>query len=545
MAGATNRQMKRAGFKSAGIQKIRNGQGGALSIRSAMRVADRVNVPTPAKAILKYGTGNEAPKGWQAAAKGGDRAAAAASATPAKSARPGLASAIGAASKGMLASRKNAAAKEVARAVYERGNEGSAARKAAMRTDIRERAQQLRDAKKDLSESRDRAEAAARKATPAAKGGPKKRANELARDSAIQSQIANNPSVQRAASIEKQARIQLQSALASRNATAMAGKQRRNAESAGQLDLFSGAPKPRAPSPFERRMALRDARAAQVGALSRSMLQRRKDNAGAIAQDKANRDFRAKSAASLDGIAFRRSMAADAAAASKAKAAKIGARQTLNASVGGRVTGNLLRDRRARAAADDASAKRVASIAEALERSAASSRFKVEKNVPITVARRGAEWNAPTRQVPATALAKAGKHAVTRGERGYDLIHVGSGLSVSSFATKAGAMSALNGMASGRGKGSDDMAAGNYSSRAAAATMRYTRMATKREYAYELKKAQDSHARAVAGGNQAVIRSAASRLASAKKFHDSHGYGTPPAKPRAGKAKVRPATTYR
>jgi hypothetical protein len=75
MAGATNKQFKKAGFKAAGIEKIRSGQGGALSIRSAMKVADRVGVATPAKAVQKYGTGSDAPAGWKDAASGKRRQA--------------------------------------------------------------------------------------------------------------------------------------------------------------------------------------------------------------------------------------------------------------------------------------------------------------------------------------------------------------------------------------------------------------------------------------------------------------------------------------
>lgn len=502
MAGATNRALKAAGIPKSAIKELRVTGGRGLSLRSAISMAGQRGIEIPQKAhdFLAKRDAKSAQK--KPADDGAER-------------------------------QRRETAKAEARAVYERGNAASRDRLSAMRGDIRQRVRDVRDAEGVLRGAKDHAASIARKTTPAAKGGPKKRANERERDRAIESKVNNDPSVQRAAMQAKQARMRLQSALASRDATARARKQQRGAESGGQMDLFSGAPAPRAPSPFERRVALRNARERALGDLSRGMLARRKAGAADAAKKAADADFRRKAAAGLDTIAWKRSLAASQAAEAKAKAARIDAKKAAFQRMGGDVTANLMRMRRTQAAARSADNARVASIAAAVERNAARSRFKVEKNVTIATTRTGG-YGTPDRKVDQQAIAKAGKHAVVRSERGgYNLIHTPSGLSVDSFSTKTGAMSALHGMASGRGKGSDDMAGGDFGSRAARATRRYMQMSRKREMAYELQKAKESHARAVAGGNQTAIRSAAGRLASAQRIHDQFGYGEKPAtKPR-------------
>ena len=253
MAGATNRAFKAAGIPKAAIKELRVTGGRGLTLRSAISLAGERGIQIPQKAhdfLAKR------------------------DAKSAQKAKP--------ADDGAERQRRDAARAE-ARDVYERGNAGSRERLAGLRGDIRQRVQDVRDAEGTLRGAKGHAESTAQRAVPAAKGGPKKRQNERNRDRTIESRVANDPSVQRAAMQAKQARLRLQSALADRDATARARKQQRGAESGGQMDLFSGAPKPRAASPFERKVALRNARGRALGDLSQGMMARRKAGAAAAA----------------------------------------------------------------------------------------------------------------------------------------------------------------------------------------------------------------------------------------------------------------------
>ena len=68
MAGATNRTLKRAGFKAAGIKQIRSTGGRGLSLESAISHAQKHGVAIPAKALPALRA--EPPSGWKAAARG-------------------------------------------------------------------------------------------------------------------------------------------------------------------------------------------------------------------------------------------------------------------------------------------------------------------------------------------------------------------------------------------------------------------------------------------------------------------------------------------
>lgn len=307
MAGANNRQLKAAGFKAAAIKVIRSTGGRGLSLRSAISSAQGHGLAVPAKAVQRAGT-EGAPEGWKRAARGE------------KPAQPAA------------ASEANAKARQEARAVYEKGNAASGGKLAEMRSNIRMLVREKRGADQELKSARSMAESAARKSLGAPKKGPKARQNALAHQRAVDEAITAHPAVKRAAMVQAQARTALQSALASRDTTAKARKQQRGAESGGQMDLFSGAPAPRQPSPFERRIALRDARAAQVGRaiapVGRSMLAQRQAvalQAKKAAQAKAAADFRAKSAASMNQIAAKR--AADAERAARRAFVKANPRQ--------------------------------------------------------------------------------------------------------------------------------------------------------------------------------------------------------------------------
>jgi len=69
MAGATNRQLKKLGFREAGIVKIRTTGGRGLSIESAISHARSHGVALPGKA-LEHSPVAKPPPGWQAAARG-------------------------------------------------------------------------------------------------------------------------------------------------------------------------------------------------------------------------------------------------------------------------------------------------------------------------------------------------------------------------------------------------------------------------------------------------------------------------------------------
>jgi hypothetical protein len=254
MAGANNRQLKAAGFKAAAIKVIRSTGGRGLSLRSAISSAQGHGLAVPAKAVQRAGA-EGAPEGWKRAARGEK---------PAQSA---------------AASEANAKARQEARAVYEKGNAASGGKLAEMRSNIRQLTGRAREADERLRTAKNTAESAARKALGEPKKGPKAKQNRAEHERKLAEAVRSNPDVQRAAAERAAVRAQLSSTLASRNDTAKARKQQRGAESGGQMDLFSGAPAPRQPSPFERRIALRDARALRgAQALAATMSLRRKQD---------------------------------------------------------------------------------------------------------------------------------------------------------------------------------------------------------------------------------------------------------------------------
>ena len=247
MAGATNRAMKAAGVPKASIGTIRVNSAGAHTLKSAIAVAAAHGAPVPDKVHAHI-----AARDAKAGAKTAKNAAAA----------------------------ENAAKRAEARAVYERGNASSGEKLAAMRGEIRQLVSEKRQADRDVTRARDLARTAAEKTLGAPKKGPKARENRLNHARALEAAENASPDVKRAAAAAVQARTALQSALQSRDATATACKAQRGAEAGGQQDLFSGAPAPRGPSPFERRMALRDARALRgAQALGAVMSARRKAEA--------------------------------------------------------------------------------------------------------------------------------------------------------------------------------------------------------------------------------------------------------------------------
>lgn len=197
MAGANNRQLKAAGWKPAAIQKIRSGQGGALSIRSAMKVADRVGVGTPAKAVQKHGTGSDAPAGWKDAASGKRRQA-------------------------EDGAKRLAEYRSAAEGHQRASDEGKRANRAA----IREQIKRLRESEGDV--------ASLRGSRP---------------DFSLDTSRALNRA--------REDRQALAGLVRSRDAIANARKAERTP---GQMDLF-GVPQPkRAESPFDRKMAEKRAR---------------------------------------------------------------------------------------------------------------------------------------------------------------------------------------------------------------------------------------------------------------------------------------------
>jgi hypothetical protein len=284
MAGATNRSLKSAGFKPAAIKVIRSTGGRGLSLRSAIGHAQQHGLAVPAKAVDRAGTGG-APEGWKRAARGEPT-------KPAQSA---------------AAAEAQAKAKQEARAIYERGNAASGGKLAEMRSNIRQLTGRAREADERLRTAKNNAESAARKALGEPKKGPKAKQNRAEHERKLAEAVRNNPDVQRAAAERASVRAQLSSTLASRDATAKARKQQRGAESGGQMDLF-GAPAPRAPSPFERRMALRDARAVKgAQALAANMLAARRTNA--LRSQRAQVAARSLGAASAAMMAARKAKA--------------------------------------------------------------------------------------------------------------------------------------------------------------------------------------------------------------------------------------------
>lgn len=285
MAGATNRAMKAAGIPKATQNVIRVNSGGAHTLKSAIAVAAAHGAHVPDKVHAHI-----AARDAKAGAKTAKSAATAASAA------------------------ENTAKRAEARAVYERGNAASGDRLAAMRSNLRQLVSEKRQADRDVTRARDLARTAAEKALGAPKKGPKARENRLNHARALEAAENASPDVKRAAAAAVQARTALQSALQSRNATATARKAQRGAEAGGQQDLFSGAPAPRQPSPFERRMALRDARALRgAQALGAVMSARRKAEAA--------RPARAAVLAKSIGAASANIMAARRAAAAAPKSA--------------------------------------------------------------------------------------------------------------------------------------------------------------------------------------------------------------------------------
>ena len=247
MAGATNRAMKAAGVPKASIGTIRVNSGGAHTLKSAIAVAAAHGAPVPDKVHAHIAARD---------AKAGAKTA--------KSA----------------ATAENAAKRAEARAVYERGNASSGEKLAAMRGEIRQLVSEKRQADKDVDRARSVAEDTARRSLGVPKKGPKAKQNEREHRAKVDAAVNASPDVKRAAMAQVAARTALQSALQSRDATATARKAQRGAEAGGQQDLFSGAPAPRGPSPFERRMALRDARALRgAQALGAVMSARRKAEA--------------------------------------------------------------------------------------------------------------------------------------------------------------------------------------------------------------------------------------------------------------------------
>lgn len=506
MAGATNRAMKAAGIPRATQNVIRVNSGGAHTLKSAIAVAAAHGAPVPDKVHAHI-----AARDAKAGAKTAKSAAAA----------------------------ENAAKRAEARAVYERGNASSGEKLAAMRSNLRQLVSEKRQADRDVTRARDLARAAAEKTLGAPKKGPKARENRLNHARALEAAENASPDVKRAAAAAVQARTALQSALQSRDATATARKAQRGAEAGGQQDLFSGAPAPRGPSPFERRMALRDARAAMVGNISRGMLADRKAGAPLVAAAKAASAAKyaaatAKERAESDAAwnAYKAGEAAKAATAERRTAMA----KRLAPTLGGAARGMLAaRRQQANATAAAASAierSRTAATAAAVDRAAGASRvgkYKIEKNVTVNVTHRDDKGGEV--RVPVKAIAKAGDMAVVKEKYGYGITHLPSGYKMTGMLPKNVAIQAVQGMASGRGakaltsslasqvKGGQPMTAKD--ARTMRATQRYVQVMNKRGAAVELQSARDAHARAVQGGNPTVVKAATTRLSDAEKNHKS------------------------
>ena len=503
MAGANNRQLKAAGFKPAAIKVIRSTGGRGLSLRSAISTAQGHGLAVPAKAVERAGT-EGAPEGWKRAARGEK---------PAQSA---------AASE---ASEANAKARQEARAVYEKGNAASGGKLAEMRSNIRGLIGKVRAAEKAHTMASANAGVEAGKAMgPMPKGGKKLDAYFAQKDALA----AKNPALQRAKAERAAVRAELASALASRNATATSRAKTRQAEAAGQMDLF-GAPAPRQPSPFERRIALRDARRKDVfNQLGRDILARRKRDAAEIRTAQKEASIRETGRFQEALVARMKQAAADRQAAAVKRVAP-----------GLRLAGaSMMAARRQQAsrnaeAAGAAERARTAATAAAIDRNAGASRigkYKIEKNVTIMSTVRGADGN-PTK-APFKAIVKAGDMAVVKADSGktYNVTHVPSGYIFNSGLSKNVAIGMVQGMASGRGALAINNYAfrprgeGNSSAKAARterAALRYKQIVNKRQAAYELQSARESHARAVQGGNPTVIKTASSRLSDAERWHKS------------------------
>ena len=276
MAGATNRALKAAGVPKGAIKTIRVTGGRGVSLRSAIAIAQSHGIALPDKvhAHLAKRDGKAAQKAGVAEARRAENAA-------------------------FEAQHK---ARTEARHIYEGQNRESLGAMQDLRARVRANVENARRKQNEYDQIKRDATAKAERDAGKAKRGA---VNEVRRNRAVEVAVANNPAVQRAAAEVKQARASLQSALASRNATATARKQQRGAESGGQQDLFSGAPAPRKPSPFERRMALRDARALKgAQALGAVMSARRKADAARPARAAAL--ARSVGAASAQMMAARR-----------------------------------------------------------------------------------------------------------------------------------------------------------------------------------------------------------------------------------------------
>jgi hypothetical protein len=502
MAGANNRSLKAAGFKPAAIKVLRSTGGRGLSLQSAIAAAQNHGVEVPQR-VHDFLAKRDA----KAAAKSG------------------------AAERVRQAAEAHAKAREEARAIYERGNAAAGGKLASMRADIRGLIREARAADKAHTLAEAAAGSRASKTLgPMPKSGKKLDAY-LAKKTAIEN---SDPEVMKARAQRAEIRTQLQRALMSRDATAQARSRQRAAEAAGQMDLFSGAPAPRAPSPFERRMALRDARVAMVGRLGQSMMAARKSGevAKRQAETKAKKEAqRQKDIAATD--AWWKKMGEEHAA--KQAAAERQAAAVKRTAPGLRLaSANMMAARRQVAAANAARAgeverARTAAVAAAVDRGAGASRvgkYKVEKNATVQVAVSGAEG---IKKVPAKAVVKAGDMAVVKGRYGYNVTHLPTGLTVNSSLPKNVAIQAVQGMASGRGakamtaklaaweKGGEPMSP--KVARTARAVERYMQVANKRGAAYELQSARDAHARATAGGNPTVIKAATTRLNDAEKAH--------------------------
>lgn len=509
MAGATNRAMKAAGIPKATQKVIRVNSGGAHTLKSAIAVAAAHGAEVPDRVHAHI-----AARDGKAATKTAKSAASAAS------------------------TAEHAAKRAEARAVYERGNAASGDRLSAMRGNIRQLVSEKRQADRDVSNARGVAEQAAGARLGIPKKGPKAKQNQRAHKEAVDAAVNADPNVKRAAMAQVAARTALQSALQSRNATATARKAQRGAEAGGQQDLFSGAPAPRKPSPFERRMAVRDARAAMVGRLGRNMLADRKAGAPLVAAAKAASKAKhaaadAKERAESDAAwnAYKAGEAAKAATAERRTAMA----KRLAPTLGGAARGMLAARRQqanATAAAVNATergitARTAAAMAQAPNR-LAGSKYKVEKNATINVTQLGP--NGTTVKVPVKAILKVGDVAVNKSDRGgYNVTHASSGYVVNSMSglSKNAAISAALGMASGRSASTmTAMSEGRVGKgmslreqRTHAAISRYGRIVQKRDAAVALQSARESHARAVESGNQIAIRSAAGRLKTAESVH--------------------------
>lgn len=213
MAGATNRAFKAAGIPKKAMGEIRLKSSGPLTIQSAIQIAKQHGIALPEKALQRGAQRPEGPKaqpppGWQAAARGDTRRAA-------------------------EGAQRLADYRKAAEGHQRASDEG----KRGLREQIREQIKKV-----------NAADMAARRATEGAR--PFEAGTAEALNGA------------------RTARAELSRLVGSRSNIAAARKAERTP---GQQDLF-GVPQPkRAESPFERRMALRNARLAAAGADARKL----------------------------------------------------------------------------------------------------------------------------------------------------------------------------------------------------------------------------------------------------------------------------------